>query len=61
MKWSKLINELMDAGYIFYKHGKKHDLYKNPANGHIIPVERHGSQEVATGLYHSINKAAGLK
>lgn len=61
MKWNELTRLLVDAGYVFVKHGKKHDLYKNPATGDIQMVERHGSQEVRPGLYNSIKKRAGLK
>ncbi|MCH5238772.1 MAG: type II toxin-antitoxin system HicA family toxin [Muribaculaceae bacterium] len=61
MKWNELIDLLKDNGYVFVKHGKKHDQYRNPATGDIQMVERHGSQEVRPGLLNSIKKRAGLK
>jgi mRNA interferase HicA len=33
--------ELTRAGCVLHRHGKKHDLYLNPANGRKAPVPRH--------------------
>ena len=61
MTWNELKFKIVTKGYVFYKNGKKHDLYRNPATGAIEQVERHGSTEVRPGLLNSIRKRAGLK
>ena len=61
MTWNELTRLLIDVGYVFVKHGKKHDQYRNEATGKIEMVERHSSQEVRPGLLNSIKKRAGLK
>ncbi|AEF86654.1 conserved domain protein [Treponema primitia ZAS-2] len=40
MKNGALIKILMDHGCIFVKHGKKHDVYKNPKTGITDRVPR---------------------
>ena len=41
MKRSELIRQLVAAGCILDRHGRKHDVYLNPANGKKQPVPRH--------------------
>jgi mRNA interferase HicA len=41
MKRSELVRELLAAGCVLYRHGAKHDIYLNPANGKKQPVPRH--------------------
>lgn len=38
---TKAIKELEANGYIFKRHGAKHDIYYNPEVGCIIPLKRH--------------------
>jgi predicted RNA binding protein YcfA (HicA-like mRNA interferase family) len=35
------LRELRKAGCILHRHGGRHDLYLNPANGRKAPVPRH--------------------
>jgi len=35
------IRELVRAGCHLLRHGKRHDIYRNPANGRQAPVPRH--------------------
>lgn len=55
MKWKELIKIATDKGYRLYAHGKKHDIYIND-NGERLIVERHGSQEIRTGLMKALKK-----
>lgn len=41
MKRQALIRELKQAGCRLHRHGAKHDIYLNPANGKKAPVPRH--------------------
>lgn len=41
MKRTELIRELITAGCVLHRRGKKHDIYKNPATGQKQPVPRH--------------------
>lgn len=59
MKWKELIKIATDKGYRFYAHGKKHDIYVND-NGERLIVERHGSQEIRTGLMKNLKKQLGF-
>lgn len=61
MNWNELKHSLENVGYVFVKHCKKHDLYRNPTTGKIEMIERHWSQEVRPGLLNTIKKRAGLK
>jgi len=41
MKRSELIRVLLAAGCVLYRHGRRHDIYLNPATGQKQPVPRH--------------------
>ena len=41
MKRGALLKKLKAQGCIFVKHGKKHDVYKNPRTGIEERVPRH--------------------
>ena len=41
MKRQQFIQELEQKGCVFKRHGKRHDIYLNPANGRTAPVPRH--------------------
>ncbi|MCM1141786.1 MAG: type II toxin-antitoxin system HicA family toxin [Muribaculum sp.] len=59
MKWTELIKIAEARGYRLVKHGKKHDIYVNES-GERLTVERHGSQEVRTGLMNRLKKQLGI-
>jgi hypothetical protein len=50
--------ELERAGCVLVRHGRRHDLYRNPANGQQAPVPRH--REIADTLCTVIRKQLGL-
>lgn len=58
MKRQAFIRELERAGCVFVRHGQRHDLYRNPANGRQAPVPRH--REIADTLCEVIRKQLGL-
>ncbi|MFO0925755.1 MAG: type II toxin-antitoxin system HicA family toxin [Gemmataceae bacterium] len=58
MKHQALIKELEQAGCVFVRHGRRHDLYRNPANGQQAPVPRH--REVAETLVAEIRKQLAI-
>jgi len=41
MKRTALLRRIKTCGCIFVKHGKKHDVYKNPRTGIEERVPRH--------------------
>ncbi|MGI8980396.1 MAG: type II toxin-antitoxin system HicA family toxin [Pirellulaceae bacterium] len=59
MKRQAFIRELEQAGCELARHGKRHDVYRNPANGQQAPVPRH--REIAPTLCKVILKQLGLE
>ena len=41
MKREKLLEKAMQAGAIFVRHGRKHDIYENPRNHEYAQIPRH--------------------
>ena len=58
MKLQAFIRHLEQAGCVFVRHGSRHDVYLNPANGQKAPVPRH--REIADTLCEVIRKQLGL-
>ncbi|WP_435011088.1 type II toxin-antitoxin system HicA family toxin [Tundrisphaera lichenicola] len=58
MKRLDLIRELEQGGCVLHRHGKRHDIYRNPAGGQQAPVPRH--REVAETLCSIIRRQLGL-
>ena len=58
MKRRALIKELEQAGCELLRHGGRHDVYRNPANGRKAPVPRH--REIADTLCDVIRNQLGL-
>ncbi len=54
MKRQAFIRELERAGCEFVRHGKQHDLYRNPVNGRQAPLPRH--REIAEKLCEVIRR-----
>lgn len=59
MKRSALLRELLAAGCVLHRHGAKHDIYLNPANGLKQPVPRH--TEIDEHLAKHIKRYLGLR
>jgi len=59
VKRRDLIRELIKAGCYLKRHGQRHDIYANPANGKRAPVPRHA--EIKETLAELIRKQLGLK
>jgi len=58
MKREEFIRELTQAGCVLHRHGGKHDIYRNPANGRRAPVPRH--REIGDSLCRLIRRQLGL-
>jgi predicted RNA binding protein YcfA (HicA-like mRNA interferase family) len=58
VKRQAFIKELEQAGCVLVRHGSKHDVYRNPANGRQAPVPRH--REIADTLCYVIRKQLGI-
>ena len=58
MKRRALVRELTAAGCVLHRHGKRHDIYRNPTNGRQAPVPRH--KEIAETLCAIIRRQLGL-
>jgi hypothetical protein len=52
------IRELVQSGCVLSRHGGRHDLDLNPANGRQAPVPRHN--ELSNTLCQLIRKQLGL-
>ncbi len=58
MKRKDLVKELTIAGCVLLRHGSRHDIYLNPANGQKQPVPRH--TEIDEQLAKHIKKYLGI-
>lgn len=58
MKRRDLVRQLEAAGCEFVRHGRRHDLYRNPVTGAQTAVPRH--REVAETLCEAIRKQLGV-
>jgi len=58
MKRAELVRQLGAAGCVLHRHGAKHDIYLNPANGLKQPVPRH--VEIDNRLARHIKRYLGL-
>ena len=59
MKRQAFIRELEQAGCEFVRHGKRHDVYRNPATRQQAPVPRH--REIPESLCRIIRRQLGLE
>jgi hypothetical protein len=59
MKRNQLIRELIGAGCYLKRHGKKHDIYKNPRTGKQAPIPRH--TEIKETLCTLIRKQLNIR
>lgn len=60
MKYNELCKKLRKAKCFMLRHGKEHDIWKNPATGKSTSVSRHGTEEVPAGTLKSIYRRLGL-
>jgi hypothetical protein len=58
VKRQAFLRELEQAGCELVRHGRRHDVFRNPANGRQAPVPRH--REIAGTLCKIIRKQLGL-
>jgi hypothetical protein len=58
VKRQAFLRELKQAGCELVRHGRRHDVYRNPANGRNAPVPRH--REIADTLCEVIRKQLAL-
>jgi hypothetical protein len=58
MNRRQFIRELVQAGCHLLRNGKRHDIYRNPANGRQAPVPRH--REIKDSLCQLIRHQLGL-
>jgi len=59
MKRQDLVREIEQHGCVLKRHGKRHDIYLNPANGRSAPVPRHN--EIRESLCRLIRRQLGLE
>jgi len=52
VKRTLLVSMLTESGCVLHRHGGRHDIYFNPANGSKQPVPRH--DEIADTLARHI-------
>jgi hypothetical protein len=58
LKRRAFLKELRKAGCTLQRHGGRHDLYLNPANGRKAPVPRHN--EIKDSLCRLIRRQLDL-
>ncbi len=60
MKWNELRRIAEEKGWYLCRSGGKHDIYIHPEKPGVLQIERHGTQEIKTGLYHKLKKQIGF-
>ena len=60
MKWVELKEIAIKYGWIFVKHGRRHDIYEHPEKDYQIQIERHWSKEIKKGLFFKLKKQIGF-
>jgi mRNA interferase HicA len=58
MKRQALVRESETAGRVLHRHGKRHDIDRNPTSGRQAPIPRH--REIADTLCTIIRRQPGL-
>ena len=58
MKRREFVAELHRAGCVLARHGSRHDVFRNPANGRQAPVPRH--REISDSLCAVIRRQLGI-
>ena len=58
MKRLDFIREIEHQGCVLKRHGKRHDIYLNPATGRTAPLPRHN--EIRDSLCRLIRRQLGL-
>ena len=61
MRISEFKRQLKKQGIKLLRHGSRHDIYINPADGKTSELPRHDQKEIGTGLKNSILNDLGLK
>lgn len=59
MKREEFLRGLRKAGCVLKRHGKRHDVYRNPQTGRSAPVPRHS--ELANTLCDLVRKQLGIE
>ena len=50
MKQRELIKKLQNAGFVFYRHGSNHDVYKRGTDEEQIPRHREINEKLARAI-----------
>jgi hypothetical protein len=58
MKREKLLEKVNEMGAVFYRRGKKHDVYENPRTHKFISIPRHAdiNEYTAKGIIKDLSK-----
>ena len=59
MKRAAFLRELAQKGCVLHRHGGRHDLIANPANGQKAPIPRH--TEMKESLCRIIRRQLGIE
>ena len=62
MTWNDVRKIAVSSGWVFLRHGAKHDIYIHPVDNDKRPLqlERHWNKEVGAGLLHKLKKQVGF-
>lgn len=60
MKTAKFCAELSAKGCVIFRHGSRHDVWLNPANGNRFAIPRHGSRELPKDIEIQARKTLGV-
>lgn len=60
MNWNEMKKKAVAHGFVFLKHGSRHDIYVHKETGKVILLERHWSQEVQPGLMKKLKSEIGF-
>ncbi|GHT83122.1 hypothetical protein FACS189467_8550 [Bacteroidia bacterium] len=60
MKWSEMKRKAIQHGWMLYRNGSKHDIYRHPDKDYPIEIGRHGSEEIRNGTFSKLKKQIGF-
>lgn len=60
MKWNELRKIAEANGWVLWRHGANHDIYRHPDRDYPIQIGRHGKEEIKSGTFNKLKKQIGF-
>ena len=47
-------------GWVLWRHGANHDIYRHPNKDYPIQIGRHGKEDIKNGTFNKLKKQIGF-